>query len=155
MIHLINNIISDLECDEFIEYYKSNQNKIVKNENDNVYHFNAIDILNDINGFLFTKRFFKKSNIDRLRIQHLDNTINFVESPHGHYLPFSLVIFLNDGFNGGELVFDNITIIPKKGQIVYFTGDELHYVKPVLNGDRYTLVSFLTSDLGISKTNLL
>jgi len=156
MIHLINNIITDLECNELISYYKLNENKIIKNENDNVYHFYGTNIIDEIDMFMFTKRFFKKLNIvDRLRIQHLNDTINYVETPHGHYLPFSLIIFLNDEFDGGELIFDNIIITPKKKQIVYFTGDELHYVKPVISGDRYTLVSFLNSDLNITKTSLL
>jgi predicted 2-oxoglutarate/Fe(II)-dependent dioxygenase YbiX len=107
------------------------------------------------NNFAFTKRFLKEDVIDRLRIQHVDNQIQVVEKPHGHFLPYSFVIFLNDDFKGGELIFDNITVRPQKGQLVYFTGDEVHNVNSVLEGDRYTLVSFLKSDIKITDSKLI
>ena len=62
--------------------------------------------------------------------------------PHTHTPPYSYVIFLNDNFEGGELIFENIRIKPKKGQMVYFSREEKHYVDNVICGNRYTLVSF-------------
>ena len=69
------------------------------------------------------------------------------ETYHTHFDPYSFVCFLNDNFEGGELIFNNITFQPKKNQMVYFTGDEKHLVKNVSNGYRYTLVCFLKRDL--------
>lgn len=155
MIKTYRNFITDQECDELILFFESNKQLILPVLNDNLYHYNGIDILNKINDFSFTKRFLKSNNIDRLRIQHVDNQIRVVEKPHGHFLPYSFVIFLNDNFEGGELIFNNIKITPQKGQLVYFTGDEIHNVNSVLNGDRYTLVSFLTSDIKIVDSKLI
>jgi predicted 2-oxoglutarate/Fe(II)-dependent dioxygenase YbiX len=155
MIKIYRNFIKDAECNELIYFFQSNKQLIIPVLNDNLYHFNGIDILNKIQNFSFTKRFLNINNIDRLRIQHVDNQINVVEKPHGHFLPYSFVIFLNDNFEGGELLFNNITIKPQKGQFVYFTGDEIHNVTPVTCGDRYTLVSFLFSDIKITDSKLI
>jgi predicted 2-oxoglutarate/Fe(II)-dependent dioxygenase YbiX len=161
MIQIINNFITDIECDELVSFYKTNISFTFSNLDDNIYHFNAINITKKINNFSFTKKLFKQiNNINlegngTLRIQHLDSTIKSVEIPHTHTLPYSLVVFLNDDFGGGELIFDNIRITPKKGQLFYFNGDEKHYVNTVTYGDRYTLVSFLKSNINFYKTNLI
>jgi len=155
MIKSYRNFIKNDECEELISFFKLNRELILPVLNDNLYHYNGIDILSRKDNFTFTKRFLKEDVIDRLRIQHVDNQIQVVEKPHGHFLPYSFVIFLNDNFKGGELMFDNITIKPQKGQLVYFTGDEVHSVNSVLEGDRYTLVSFLKSDIRITDSKLI
>lgn len=161
MIKVIKNFITESECDELILFFKENKSKGFSNLNDNIYHFNAINITNKINNFSFTKKLFKQiNNLDldgngTLRIQHVDSSINAVEIPHTHTLPFSFVVFLNDDYEGGDLVFDNITIKPKKGQLIYFHGTEGHYVSSVMGGDRYTLVCFLKCGIDFHKTNLI
>ena len=53
------------------------------------------------------------------------------------------VIFLNDDFIGGELVYPNHGCIfsPKTGTLIIAPADEtyLHYVKPILKGERYSV----------------
>lgn len=62
----------------------------------------------------------------------------------------SSILYLNDDYDGGELYFEefDLSIKPKSNQLVFFpSGCEFrHEVKPVLNGDRYTLASFYTTD---------
>jgi hypothetical protein len=65
------------------------------------------------------------------------------------------VAFLNEDFEGGELMFGNITFKPAAGQLIYFTGNELHYVKKVTNGDRYSLVGMSSSPIEILKSSLI
>lgn len=155
MIKTYRNFITDKECDELISFFQSNRELILPILNDNLYHYNGISILNRVKEFSFTKRVLKYDNVSTLRIQHVDNKINVVEKPHGHLLPYSFVVFLNDDFKGGELIFDNITIKPRKKQLVYFTGDETHNIDKVLDGDRYTLVAFLSSDMPIFESKLI
>lgn len=52
-------------------------------------------------------------------------------------------IYLNDNFEGGELVFNNlnIQIKPKPGLLVIYDPTELHSVKKVYNNDRYCIGS--------------
>lgn len=59
----------------------------------------------------------------------------------------SVVCFLNDGFEGGELVFPelDLSIEPHAGTLVCFPSDHnfIHGVNPVRAGHRYTLVSWM------------
>ena len=56
-------------------------------------------------------------------------------------LAFSLVCYLNDDYEGGEISFPdhNITIKPKKGSLIMFPSQTpfIHEVKPILSGERY------------------
>lgn len=59
----------------------------------------------------------------------------------------SLVYFLNDDFEGGDLIFPdlNLSIKPQAGTLVCFPSDHnfVHGVNPVTSGRRYTLVTWL------------
>ena len=140
MIQIIQNVITDNEIKELINYYNENIKNIVTS-NDHVYRFNGISIIDNLKNFSFTKKL-NYNNFDRIRIQHVDSNIEMIELAHTHVTPYCFVIFLNDEFDGGELIFDNIIFKPKIGQLVYFTGNESHFVNNVLSGNRYTLIGF-------------
>jgi predicted 2-oxoglutarate/Fe(II)-dependent dioxygenase YbiX len=155
MITVYNDIISKTECDVFIDFYNNNTHLMVETNNDFVYHFNGIYITNNLDSFSFTKRFTNQKNIEKIRIQLVNNKISTIESPHKHSIQYNFVLFLNEEFEGGELIFENIIIKPKLGQLIYFTGNESHYVKKVTNGDRYSLVGMSTSPIEILKSSLI
>jgi len=56
-------------------------------------------------------------------------------------LAFSLVAYINDDYEGGEISFPNhnITIKPKAGSMIMFPSQEpfIHEVKPIISGTRY------------------
>jgi predicted 2-oxoglutarate/Fe(II)-dependent dioxygenase YbiX len=58
----------------------------------------------------------------------------------------SILVYLNNEYEGGELVFPNqhITLNPKAGMLVAFPSNHnfLHGVMPVTKGTRYALVSW-------------
>jgi predicted 2-oxoglutarate/Fe(II)-dependent dioxygenase YbiX len=66
----------------------------------------------------------------------------------------SMVIYLNDGYEGGELSFYrlNYQIRPRAGAVVLFPSDHrfLHQAEPVKKGVRYAIVSW-ASVKGIAK----
>jgi predicted 2-oxoglutarate/Fe(II)-dependent dioxygenase YbiX len=59
----------------------------------------------------------------------------------------SVVYFLNDDFEGGELFFPNLDLLiePEAGTLVCFPSDHnyIHGVKPVTTGRRYTVVTWM------------
>lgn len=147
MISIYKNFIDDKTSSNLIEIYQKRLDDtfIV---NDNVYNFNGLKLLKDeIN---FTKNW----DCSVLRIQKIDINTKIVKNYHIHKNEYSIVLFLNDNFDGGELIFPNITIKPLKNMLVYFTGDEPHYVNNT-NGDRYTLVSFLNSPITFFKNKII
>ena len=56
-------------------------------------------------------------------------------------LAFSLVAYINDDYEGGEISFPNhnVTIKPKAGSLIMFPSQEpyIHQVKPIVSGTRY------------------
>jgi hypothetical protein len=84
--------------------------------------------------------------------------VKYIEGAHiklhndgGSYLNhrvLSLVLYLNDEYMGGEIHFPQLGIIhkPQKGELIVFVADLVHEVLPVLNGTRYSFVTFLCKD---------
>jgi hypothetical protein len=58
---------------------------------------------------------------------------------------FSTVLYLNDEYEGGEIVFPvkGRSFHLKAGHFLLFPSDVLHRVNPVISGVRHTLVGFL------------
>lgn len=54
-------------------------------------------------------------------------------------LAFSIVVYLNDNYEGGEINFPEkgVTIKPRLGSAVIFPSNEMHQVFPVISGERY------------------
>lgn len=77
------------------------------------------------------------------------------ENPDGshhpyHWREFAAVVYLNTDFEGGETWFPNLdlTLSPAPGSLLIFPSglQFLHGVKPVRQGMRHTIASFLTFD---------
>lgn len=69
---------------------------------------------------------------------------------------YSLIAFLNENYEGGNLVFPNqgMTVTPQKGRLVAFpSGHEYrHGAEKTISGERFQLVSWLTAT-GTPRTN--
>lgn len=65
-------------------------------------------------------------------------------------ITLGVVIFLNDDFDGGELVFKHkpISVKPRRGTIIVFPGTEeySHGVKDVIGSNRYVIANFVFSN---------
>lgn len=79
-------------------------------------------------------------------IFHFENNPDTPE----RWITSGFVIYLNDDFQGGELIFKNkpIEFKPKRGTIIVFPGTEeySHGVKDVLGSARYAIVGFTYSN---------
>jgi hypothetical protein len=68
---------------------------------------------------------------------------------------FTSIIYLNDNYEGGELYFpqhNGFKIKPKKGTMLIFSGtiDNMHGIKEVTSGTRYTHVTFWSNNISKS-----
>ena len=148
MIRYIKSFLNESD----IDYLKSLiYESELKFHTDKVYKFYYLDIINkDLNINNFNDFSFKK-----FRIQMVNETINQVQEYHGHVNPWSFIVFLNEDFVGGEVVFENKIFKPKKGDMIYFSGEELHKVNNCI-GNRYTLVGFMENNpLNIKPKNII
>ena len=67
--------------------------------------------------------------------------------PGENYRYFTFLCYLNDDFEGGATSFPqlNLSIKPETGKAILFPSTYLHCAEPVTNGEKYVLVSWLTS----------
>jgi hypothetical protein len=138
MIKYIPSFLNTEEIKYFIELFN---NKKATYIDDEIYKFYYVDL---INHKLEIEKF-SNFNFKKFRVQMLNETIKQVELPHGHLNPWSFIIFLNENFIGGEIYFGKNIFFPKKGDMIYFSGNELHNVNNCI-GDRYTLVGFMLNN---------
>lgn len=77
--------------------------------------------------------------------EHLDGSPH--PYPNRHY---SALVYLNSNYTGGQIFFPNQNLMPetKPGTLIQFKGtaEYLHGVTEVTDGERYTIVMFLTKN---------
>ena len=151
MIKIIDNYITPQQCDSVINLWDDIN---VMHVNDNIYHFFGVDLIPYLKKVIDIIPKFERCDFKKLRIQRTDESIVQVKTKHAHKNNYSFVIFLNNNYTGGKLIFDEISITPKIGTIVYFTKEESHKVENCI-GARFTLVGFLHNKLFETKMTLI
>jgi hypothetical protein len=148
MIKYVKSFLNEKEVLYFIDMFN---NEKMNYHGDDVYKFYYIDLINrDLTIQKFSNFSFKK-----IRVQMVNETIKQIETFHGHVNPWSFIIFLNEDFIGGEVIFSCEEYKPKTGDMIYFSGDEQHKVNDCI-GDRYTLVGFMHNNpLSIKRNSLI
>jgi hypothetical protein len=152
MIEIYSNFFTNEESDELISYYNTNRDKHIEFRK-GVYRFDTISIKDNVDRFLFNSKL-KIINPVKFRIQSVNPSININDAPHTHFECWTSIVFLNDNFKGGELIIDNCVLKAKKNQLVLFTGNEPHMVNPIIDGERFTLVS-ISEKKAILKKNMI
>jgi predicted 2-oxoglutarate/Fe(II)-dependent dioxygenase YbiX len=77
---------------------------------------------------------------------------------HTPHRDMTAIWYLNDGFDGGEIVFElqPLTIKPSRGLLLAFPSDaaHLHEVLPVRSGTRYTMAAWFTRQRSFALADL-
>jgi predicted 2-oxoglutarate/Fe(II)-dependent dioxygenase YbiX len=138
MVKYFPNFLTNSEVDYFMNIFSEES---MKYYGDQYYKFYFVDLMN--RELEVSK--FKNFNFKKFRVQMVNETIHQVDTPHSHLNPWSFIIFLNENFEGGELIFDTIEFKPKIGDMVYFSGEEMHKVNNCV-GRRFTLIGFMMNN---------
>lgn len=78
-------------------------------------------------------------------VRHQDGNTKQLDFDHLRVRRISIVVFLNDDFNGGELKFSDTTtfdLFGETGTLVAFRADVFHEVCPVASGERFTMITW-------------
>lgn len=72
------------------------------------------------------------------------------------WINFTAVIYLNDNYQGGEIVFEEIgkIIKPTKNMLLIFDSEMIHAVNEIKNGERVSISMWGTKDIDGSRIEL-
>ena len=136
------------------------QLEMSKNQNLTGIHWNNI-LTNIIT--LTNMKYINDCKLPHNPVSEIENTTLLKYKPGGHYVAhvdyatqfkrcLSFIMFCNDDFEGGNLVFtdpdqktENMIIKPKKNRVIMFPSNFMypHKVEKITKGERYTVVSWL------------
>jgi len=76
--------------------------------------------------------------------EHIDNIHHSHEQKYG-FPEASLLFFLNDGYEGGELVIADTMYKPKRNSAIIFPSNFMfpHFVNKIEKGTRYSIITWL------------
>jgi predicted 2-oxoglutarate/Fe(II)-dependent dioxygenase YbiX len=97
---------------------------------------------------------------------HIRHADNCQQNENGEWVPnhtpnraVSAIYYLNETFEGGEIVFDreSLAVKPRQGLLLAFPSDgrHVHEVLPVRSGVRYTMPIWFTKQESLSMANSL
>tara|TARA_R110000744_G_scaffold308568_2_gene416611 strand:- start:213 stop:647 length:435 start_codon:yes stop_codon:yes gene_type:complete len=135
----IDNFLSKEECNKLIEKFKQSKDSVLKYRNTFTLKIKPENILERINNQFKFHNFLKPDNceivmwpVDSYMKIHIDNGDKF-----------SFFLYLNDDFEGGETVVEDITVKPKQGRIIIFSnGVMYHEVKQIKKNNRFMLAGW-------------
>lgn len=82
-------------------------------------------------------RFYRYESEQRFK-RHIDGRFRRNDQEESR---ITFMVYLNDGYGGGETAFDEIIIQPETGTALCFIHEQKHEGKPVTNGEKYVLRS--------------
>ncbi len=134
----VDNYISDVECQKYIDTYNKNLNSTYSYDNTQPLTIQDNGIVKKI-----CNDFGVKNKLDKLEIVKREKG----SSMKNHYDTgdtLAFILYLNQDLEGGQTVFENETVIyPKKGRLLLFSNSIiLHKVKEITKGSRYVVAGW-------------
>lgn len=79
-----------------------------------------------------------------LMTEHADNIHHSHDQQYG-YPSTSLLLFLNDDYEGGEIVISDNVYKPEKGSAIIFPSNFMfpHYVNKITKNERYSIITWI------------
>ena len=155
-IKVIENFLSDDECDFVIDYFKKSSHK---EEWRGTYliplNFQPFNLRLSYIRFKYTYRIKKKFKLKKcydqlvfwpvssFKLSHIDTDYILSKNKKLVSVDWTSVCYLNDDYEGGETIIEKNKIKPKKGRLVVFPSKKLyHGVLPVKKSPRFTFISW-------------
>jgi hypothetical protein len=63
----------------------------------------------------------------------------YFERDNGERSQLTFMVYLNDGFQGGDTTFEGVNIVPQAGLALFFIHRIRHKGQPIVNGRKYVL----------------
>ena len=133
----VDNFLSKEECNLLINKFK--QSQAIKYRNTFTVKIKPENILQKINTQFKFYNFLEPDNCEI--VMWPVNSYMKIHIDNGD--KFSFLLYLNDDFEGGETVIEDIKVKPKQGRIVIFSnGVMYHEVKQIKKNNRFILAGW-------------
>jgi hypothetical protein len=144
--------LTDYECDRLIDIFHKESTRVEEYGCTNILYFDSMLLYqadDTIKDFLKSIRSKVEYHIKQFNFNAFSNYLQIVEWPvysfqnlhyDFNYHCYTSIIYLNHTYDGGNTQVNDRLILPKKGKIITFNGNEtIHGVMPVTRGTRYTV----------------
>jgi hypothetical protein len=151
------------ECDSIISYVETTNSWKRVDDGDKYYHtYLELDWISE----RFIKYIKDTENVDVINskfVKCLKYEVGDLFEPHMDYHPnldfyktfmYNINILLNDDFGGGDFLVDGNIYPKQRGWAYHYKSNEIHEVKPIESGVRYSILYGVFSD-GIKRSKLL
>jgi hypothetical protein len=141
----INNFLSKKECKDLIEKFKSLNGNYIQYKKRYLIHINDwpkeqlfVDII-------------KKYEIKDIKIDCIQIIFWPIgESHEWHddtiYYDITTITYLNEGYEGGRTIVENVEIKPETGKYVEFNSNRKHMVTELISGERFVLLCWYKNE---------
>jgi hypothetical protein len=143
------------ECDIIISYVE-NKNDWTRVDDGNRYNLICLELDWVYNRFIDYIKKVENINIsDSKFVKCLKYNIGDFFKPHKDFNPtldfyktfmYNINILLNDDFEGGDFLVNNQVYPKQRGWAYYYSSNEIHEVREVTNGVRYSILYGVFSD---------
>jgi hypothetical protein len=136
---VINNFLTKKECEDLIEKFKS------LNGNYTSYKKRYLINLNNWPKEELFVNIIKKFKKDDIKINNLEIVFWPIgESHEWHddtiYYDVTTVTYLNEDYDGGRTIVEDVEIKPETGKYVEFNSNKKHMVTELISGERFVLL---------------
>tara|TARA_R100001244_G_C5168673_1_gene131562 strand:+ start:3031 stop:3555 length:525 start_codon:yes stop_codon:yes gene_type:complete len=162
VFHIIENFISEKDAKQFIDFFNTNENLCNDVEEEHKHrNIHYDDIKNEkiknlldyyaIKNSIFIDHLFKTKttlwqtmrlcrwNEGETMALHIDRNVK----SRTNNMDYSSLLYLNDDYEGGELIFNTEILKMKKFSCIVFESDiHIHGVRKILKNKRYTIPSW-------------
>jgi len=141
----INNFLSKKECEDLIKKFKSLNGNYTQYKKRYL-----IDINNWPKEQLFVD-IIKKYEIKDIKINCIQIIFWPIGESHGWhddtiYYDITTITYLNEGYEGGRTIVENVEIKPETGKYVEFNSNRKHMVTELISGERFVLLCWYRNE---------
>tara|TARA_Y100000004_G_scaffold136014_1_gene153944 strand:+ start:135 stop:548 length:414 start_codon:yes stop_codon:yes gene_type:complete len=131
--------LSKKECEYLIEVFNKSKNLVSKHKNRYRLKVDPINLLTKINKQFNFYNFLKPDNCEIVMWPPSSSMDMHIDEGD----KMSFLLYLNDNFDGGETVVEDVIVKPKQGKILIFSnGIMKHKVKKIKKNNRFMLAGW-------------
>jgi hypothetical protein len=140
-----NNFLSEKECQDIIDKFKSLNGNYTTYAKRYLLNFDVW--FKEIQFENIKKKFLKKNKkIHNMEVVFWPVGEFHIKHNDTKYYDFTTITYLNENYEGGRTIVEDVEIIPKTGKLLEFESNKLHMVTKLISGERFVLLCWYKNE---------